>query len=63
MKKSLVDEMPRRSTAKERKHIKNLMAILQFVAEKPRSKQEIEQKFVKAITEKEYEKHVKQQSR
>ena len=42
--------MPKRVSAKEKKDVENLTAILQFVAEKPRTKQELKQRFVKPCT-------------
>ena len=39
--------MPQRLTTKEKKDAQNINAILQFIVEKPRTMQELRQRFVK----------------
>ena len=40
--------MPQRTTAKQKKDAENIVKILQAIAEKPQTKQQLKQKFVKS---------------
>jgi hypothetical protein len=39
--------MPRRATAKQKKDVKDIEEILKYIAEKPRTKEELQKKFAK----------------